>query len=216
MGFKDSSALGLAPEVFQGKTETPQCYGYLTNGKKKRILLNAFDMNGIGHISAGQWRNPQDHSKGKNRLDYWIKLAKLLDANGFNALFLADNFGSHDVYTGSHAPAIRAGSQWPLYDPFVIVSAMAAVTENVAFGITACPTFEPPFSLAKRFSTLDHVTDGRIAWNIVTSWSDNAARAFGLAKLPEHDLRYEMADEYLSLMYKYVSRSVSSDFDPCT
>ena len=101
---------------------------------------------------------------------------------------------------------------------------MAAVTENLAFGITACTTFEPPFLLAKRFSTLDHITNGRIAWvrisapslghcepvlltattqNIVTSWSNNAARALGLEKLPEHDLRYEMAEEYLSLMYKY-------------
>lgn len=79
---------------------------------------------------------------------------------------------------------------------------MAAVTKSVAFGITACTTFEPPFILAKRFSTLDHVTNGRIAWNVVTSWSDNAARAMGLEKLPEHDQRYDIAEEYLSLVYK--------------
>ena len=97
---------------------------------------------------------------------------------------------------------------------------MAAVTNSLAFGITACTTFEPPFLLAKRFSTLDHLTNGRIAWvsldqgmlghlecllstqNVVTSWSNNAARALGLDKLPEHDLRYEMADEYLDLVYK--------------
>lgn len=100
---------------------------------------------------------------------------------------------------------------------------MAAVTKSVAFGVTSCTTFEPPFLLAKRFSTLDHITNGRIAWvrrlnprccdhnvlqsqNIVTSWSDNAARAVGLDRLPEHDKRYDMADEYLNLMYKYVSR----------
>ncbi|KAH0842604.1 hypothetical protein AYO21_08010 [Fonsecaea monophora] len=178
---------------------------------KKRILLNAFDMNGIGHISPGQWRNPVDKSKYKNRLDYWINLAKLLDRGKFNALFLADNFGSHDVFGGSHAPAIRAGTQWPMYDPFVIISAMAAVTKNVAFGVTSCTTFEPPFLLAKRFSTLDHVTKGRIAWNIVTSWSDNAARAVGLEQLPEHDLRYEMAEEYLNLMYKLWEGSWADD-----
>ncbi|KAF2788795.1 Nitrilotriacetate monooxygenase component A/pristinamycin IIA synthase subunit A [Melanomma pulvis-pyrius CBS 109.77] len=201
MSSADSPAANTPLNVLQGTAATPQKYGYKPDGSKKRILLNAFDMNGIGHISAGQWRNPVDKSQTKNRLDYWIHLAKLLDRNGFNALFLADNFGSHDVYTGSHAPAIRAGSQWPLYDPFVIVCAMAAVTKSVAFGITACTTFEPPFILAKRFSTLDHVTNGRIAWNVVTSWSDNAARAMGMEKLPEHDLRYEIADEYLSLMY---------------
>ncbi|KAH7267898.1 luciferase-like domain-containing protein [Fusarium solani] len=172
---------------------------------KKRILLNAFDMNGVGHISIGQWQNPEDKSSQKNRLPYWIELAKLLERGKFNALFLADNYGSHDIYKGSHAPAIRAASQWPLYDPFSVISAMAAVTDTLAFGVTASTTFEPPFSLAKRFSTLDHLTNGRIAWNIVTSWSDTAARAHGLDQLPEHDTRYEMAEEYLSLVYKYVS-----------
>jgi alkanesulfonate monooxygenase SsuD/methylene tetrahydromethanopterin reductase-like flavin-dependent oxidoreductase (luciferase family) len=134
--------------------------------------------------SIGQWQNPEDKSSRKNRLQYWTDLAKLLDKGKFNALFLgmykplhttyatlgpkhyllADNFGSHDTYQGSHDPAIRSGTQWPLYDPFVIISAMAAVSNTLAFGVTACTTFEPPFLLAKRFSTLDHITNGRIAW----------------------------------------------------
>ncbi|KAM5378133.1 hypothetical protein ACJZ2D_004591 [Fusarium nematophilum] len=194
-----------------GKVNGERRYGYNPDGKKKRILLNAFDMNGIGHISVGQWQNPVDKSSQKNRLPYWINLAKLLERGKFNALFLADNFGSHDTYQGGHAPAVKSGTQWPLYDPFVIISAMAAVTESLAFGVTACTTFEPPFILAKRFSTLDHITDGRIAWNIVTSWSDNAARAMGLEKLPEHDLRYEMADEYVTLMYKCVATYLPSE-----
>ncbi|EXJ92400.1 hypothetical protein A1O3_00950 [Capronia epimyces CBS 606.96] len=194
-----------------GSGTTPNGQANSESRPKKKLLLNAFDMNGIGHTSHGQWRNPVDRTKTKNRLDYWINLAKLLDSGRFNALFLADNFGSHDVYGGTHAPAIRAGSQWPLYDPFVIISAMAAVTENLAFGITSCTTFEPPYLLAKRFSTLDHVTNGRIAWNIVTSWSDNAARAVGLEKLPDKDTRYEMADEYLELMYKLWEGSWADD-----
>ena len=74
----------------------------------------------VFYHSPGQWQNPVDNSKRKNRLDYWINLAKLLDRGKFNALFLADNFGSHDIYTGSHDPAIRAGTQWPMYDPFVV------------------------------------------------------------------------------------------------
>ncbi|KAE9579194.1 Dimethyl-sulfide monooxygenase [Colletotrichum fructicola] len=198
-------------DLLKGKIDGERRYGYYINGKQKRILLNAFDMNGVGHISIGQWQNPEDKSSHKNRLPYWIELAQLLEKGKFNALFLADNFGSHDVYQKSHAPAIRSGTQWPLYDPFVVISAMAAVTKSLAFGVTACTTFEPPFILAKRFSTLDHVTEGRIAWNIVTSWSDNAARAMGLEKLPEHDLRYEMADEYLSLVYKLWEGSWADD-----
>ena len=76
----------------------------------------------------------------------------------------ADNFGTHEIYKGSHEPAIRSATQWPMYDPFVIVAAMAPVTENLAFGITSCTTFEPPFLLAKRFATLDHITNGRMGW----------------------------------------------------
>ncbi|KAF4122225.1 xenobiotic compound monooxygenase [Geosmithia morbida] len=211
MPAPDSTTPATSVDTQSANVNGERRYGYTTEGKKKRILLNAFDMNGIGHISVGQWQNPIDQSSQKNRLPYWINLAKLLERGKFNALFLADNFGSHDTFKGSHAPAIQAGTQWPLYDPFVIISAMAAVTESLAFGITACTTFEPPFLLAKRFSTLDHLTNGRMAWNIVTSWSDNAARAMGLDKLPEHDLRYEMAEEYVTLLYKLWEGSWADD-----
>lgn len=82
---------------------------------------------------------------------------------------------------------------------------MAAVTKNLAFGITASTSFEPPFLLAKRFSTLDHLTKGRIGWNIVTSWKKSAFKAIGLDNPIEHDQRYEQADEYLRVLYKYVA-----------
>lgn len=79
---------------------------------------------------------------------------------------------------------------------------MAAVTTNLAFGITASTSFEPPFLLAKRFSTLDHLTKGRIGWNIVTSWKKAAFKAIGISTPIEHDERYKQADEYLRVLYK--------------
>ena len=82
---------------------------------------------------------------------------------------------------------------------------MAAVTKNLAFGITASTSFEPPFLLAKRFSTLDHLTNGRIGWNIVTSWKKSAFKAIGLDTPIDHDERYLQADEYLRVVYKLVS-----------
>lgn len=87
---------------------------------------------------------------------------------------------------------------------------MAAVTKNLAFGITASTSFEPPFLLAKRFSTLDHFTHGRIGWNIVTGWKKAAFKAIGLDNPIDHDERYRQADEYLRVLYKYIPR-VSSD-----
>ena len=79
------------------------------------------------------------------------------------------------------------------------------MTENLAFGITASTSFEPPFLLAKRFSTLDHLTNGRIGWNIVTGWKKTAFKAIGYDNPLEHDERYRSADEYLRVLYKYGS-----------
>ena len=78
---------------------------------------------------------------------------------------------------------------------------MEAATKNLVFGITASTSFEAPFVLAKRFSTLDHMTDGRIGWNIVTSWKKSAFNAIGLDSI-EHNQRYAQAHEYLRTLYK--------------
>lgn len=87
---------------------------------------------------------------------------------------------------------------------------MAAVTKNLAFAITASTSFEPPFLLAKRFSTLDHLTGGRFGWNIVTGWKKGAFKAIGVEEPPDHDRRYLQADEYLRILYKYVPYSFLS------
>lgn len=90
---------------------------------KKRILLNAFDMSTVGHLSPGQWKNPKDRSATKRKLEYWIELAKLLERGGINALFLADTYGGYDTYEGSLDNCIRRAAQWPMTDP-TIVSAL--------------------------------------------------------------------------------------------
>ena len=145
---------------------------------KKRILLNAFDMFTVGHMSFGQWRNPKDKSATKRRdLTYWTYLAQLLERGGFNALFLADTFGWCDVYKGSAEACVRTGTQFPMGDPVIPVSAMASVTKNLGFAITSSTSFDAPYPLAKRFSTLDHLTGGRFGWNIVTSWKASGFKA---------------------------------------
>ncbi|KAL3490307.1 luciferase-like domain-containing protein [Aspergillus germanicus] len=115
----------------------------------------------VGHLSFGQWRHPSDRSATKPRdLSYWTNLAKILEKGDFNALFLADSFGLHDTYQGSGDTAIREGP----------VTAMASVTKNLGFAITTSTSYEAPYVVAKRFSTLDHLTGVRFGWNIVTSW----------------------------------------------
>ncbi|XXG97110.1 hypothetical protein Hte_003405 [Hypoxylon texense] len=178
---------------------------------KKPILLNAFDMSTVGHLSPGQWKNPDDKSATKRNLEYWIELAKLLERGGFNALFLADTYGGYDTYEGSLDNCIRRAAQWPITDPTIPISAMAAVTKNLSFAITASTSFEPPFLLAKRFSTLDHFTGGRFGWNIVTSWKKAAFKAIGLENPIDHDERYRQADEYLKVLYKLWEGSWADD-----
>ncbi|KAF2198708.1 Nitrilotriacetate monooxygenase component A/pristinamycin IIA synthase subunit A [Delitschia confertaspora ATCC 74209] len=178
---------------------------------KKHIILNAFDMSTVGHLSPGQWKNPKDQSATKRSLQYWIDLAKLLERGGINALFLADTYGGYDTYEGSLDNCIRRAAQWPVTDPVIPISAMAAVTKNLSFAITASTSFEPPFVLAKRFSTLDHLTGGRIGWNIVTSWKKAAFKAIGIDTPIEHDQRYQQADEYLRVLYKLWEGSWAND-----
>jgi hypothetical protein len=94
-----------------------------TNGSsnpRKKILINAFDMSTVGHLSPGQWKNPKDQSATKRKLDYWINLAKLLERGGINALFLADTYGGYDTYESSLDNCIRRAAQWPMTDPSIV------------------------------------------------------------------------------------------------
>ena len=151
----------------------------------------------------GLWRHPDQE---KQTLDHWVRLAKFLDDNGFHGLFFADVLGIYDVYKGD-GPALQSGAQVPILDISLLVSAMAYATKNISFGITASTTYENPYSLARKFATLDHITDGRVGWNIVTSYLESAAKSFGLEKGIEHDERYKIADEFLDVVYKLLEGS---------
>lgn len=177
----------------------------------KDIRLNAFAMNCVGHQSPGLWRHPRDRSAEFNRLSYWTDLARTLEAGLFDGLFLADVLGVYDVYGGSPASALRQGAQVPANDPMLIVPAMAAATRHLGFGVTSNLSYEPPFPFARRMSTLDHLTDGRVGWNVVTGYLDSAARAAGLAKQRAHDDRYAVAEEYMDVVYGLWEQSWDDD-----
>ncbi|WP_085656669.1 LLM class flavin-dependent oxidoreductase [Pseudomonas sp. B11(2017)] len=169
---------------------------------KKKILLNAFNMNCIGHINHGLWTHPRDTSTRYSTLEYWTELAQLLERGLFDGLFIADIVGVYDVYQQSVDVTLKESIQLPVNDPLLLVSAMAAVTKHLGFGLTANLTYEPPYLFARRLSTLDHLSRGRVGWNIVTGYLDSAAKAMGLREQAEHDRRYDQADEYLEVLYK--------------
>lgn len=168
----------------------------------KQIRFNAFDMNTVGHLSPGLWRHPRDRSADYKRLSYWTDLARLLERGKVDGLFIADVLGVYDVFGGTPDAALGSAAQIPINDPMMLVSAMAAVTKNLGFGITANLSYEHPYVFARRMTTLDHLTDGRIGWNIVTGYLDSAAKGAGLDRQRAHDDRYDLAEEYLEVVYK--------------
>ncbi len=177
----------------------------------KQMQIYAFDMNCVGHINHGMWTHPRDTSLQYTDLDYWVDFARTAERGKLDGIFLADVVGVYDVFEGSPAAVIRAGAQIPVNDPLMPISAMAYATRHLGFGVTVNTTYEPPYLLARRMSTLDHLTKGRIGWNIVTGYLDSAARAMGFDKLPEHDARYDAAEEYLEILYKLWEGSWDDD-----
>ncbi|MEB0039486.1 MULTISPECIES: LLM class flavin-dependent oxidoreductase [unclassified Pseudomonas] len=178
---------------------------------KKKILLNAFNMNCIGHINHGLWTHPRDTSTEYKTLEYWTELAQLLERGLFDGLFIADIVGVYDVYQHSVDVPLKEAIQLPVNDPLLLLSAMAAVTKNLGFGLTVNLTYEAPYLFARRMSTLDHLSRGRVGWNIVTGYLDSAAKAMGLTEQIEHDRRYDQADEYLEVLYKLWEGSWEDD-----
>jgi FMN-dependent oxidoreductase (nitrilotriacetate monooxygenase family) len=174
----------------------------------RQIRFNAFDMNCVGHQSPGLWAHPRDRSWQYKDLEYWVDVARILERGIFDGIFIADVIGYYDVYQGNAWHAIHQAAQIPVNDPMQLISAMSLVTEHLGFGVTCSTGFEHPFPFARRLATADHHSKGRFGWNIVTSYLDSGARNTGTAAgLPQHNDRYDVADEYLEVIYKLLEGS---------
>lgn len=178
----------------------------------RQIHLNAFSQCSVCHHSKGQWKHPLDRSsEGYKEVDYWVDLARVLERGCFDALFLADVHGTYNVYRGGRETAVRHTVQFPSNDPTLVISAMAYATQHLGFACTYSTSYFAPYQAAKVFSTLDHLTRGRIAWNVVTSYLPDANANFGIGEQMEHDTRYERAEEYLEVVYKLWEHSWEED-----
>jgi FMN-dependent oxidoreductase (nitrilotriacetate monooxygenase family) len=168
----------------------------------QEILLNAVHMNCIGDIAHGLWTHPRDESGRYTDPAYWTELARTLERGLFDTLFLADIIGANDVWEGKPDMALREGVQHPINDPLLLVPLMAQATQHLGFAATVNLSYEVPHLLARRLTTLDHLSRGRTAWNIVTGFLDSAARAAGLDQQLGHDARYDRADDFMEVVYK--------------
>ena len=165
------------------------------------LLFSAFVMNTASHILHGVWRRPDARQIEFSSLELWVNLAKELEAGLFDVIFFADVVGLYNDFNSSYRKHVESGLQIPSNDPSVILSALAYNTEHLGLAFTSNIVQEHPFNFARKISTLDHASKGRIAWNIVTNALVNTARNFGQDLTP-HDERYEWASEYVDVTYK--------------
>ncbi|MFT3662226.1 MAG: LLM class flavin-dependent oxidoreductase [Gordonia sp. (in: high G+C Gram-positive bacteria)] len=167
-----------------------------------RLFLNAFVMNTTSHIHHGQWRRPDARQQDFNDVRLWIDLAETLERAKFDSIFFADVSGLYGDSDADYSVYVREGLQIPSNDPTVLVSALATHTEHLGLAITSNVFQQHPTNFARQLATLDHLSKGRVAWNIVTGTQDNGYRNFGYRALAEHDERYRWADEYVDVVYK--------------
>ncbi|QWF84784.1 LLM class flavin-dependent oxidoreductase [Amycolatopsis sp. CA-230715] len=177
----------------------------------KTMHLNVFTQASPSPQFKGMWRADGDRTAvGYRSIDYWTEYARKLEAACVDALFFADVHGVYDVYQGSWVPAVRNAVQVPSIDPAPIVAAAATVTRHLGLAMTYSTTYHQPYECARLFSSLDHLTGGRVGWNIVTSYL-RSATANGLGEYLEHDLRYDRATEYVDVVRALWERSWDDD-----
>lgn len=166
---------------------------------RKMALVGFLQAQNCSNYPAS-WRHP-DSAGDFMTPDYYQRIAKVLEAGKFHMAFFDDRLAMPDRYGMSAAESIRNGVRVVKMDPTPILCMMAAVTKGLGLGATASTTYFEPFHIARLFSTLDHMTGGRAAWNVVTSLNDAEARNFGEDALLGHDDRYDRADEFLEVVH---------------
>ncbi|HEY0291645.1 MAG TPA: LLM class flavin-dependent oxidoreductase [Hansschlegelia sp.] len=148
------------------------------------------------------WRNPA-HETPFLSLAHYARIARTLERGVFDLVFFADRLAIADRYGDSHEMGLRLGDQDATrMDPLPILGAMAAVTSRLGLGATRSTTYDAPFNVAREFATLDHISGGRAAWNVVTSMNDGEALNFGDVPHLSHDERYDRADEFMEVAFK--------------
>jgi len=164
---------------------------------KRRMHLVAFLMTGPTCHHHGAWRHPESDVDDILDPARYEHLARVLEEGKFDSLFFADILGLYDLYDGKFDTMVGRGGQVCLLDPAVLLPIMARVTSRIGLGLTYSSTFNHPYQIARMLGTLDHMSAGRVAWNVVASTSTLEARNFGMKEMPGRSERYDRADEVL-------------------
>ena len=169
---------------------------------RKRIRLAQFLVHGPTFHSLAMWRHPRtDHTYAWTRPELYQHIARVCERGCFDMVFFADLNYISDTYRGSLAPSLRYAAQAPEHDPIPLLSYMGAVTKHIGLGATFSTSHSHPFYAARLWATIDHLTNGRAGWNVVTSINRNLDANFG-ADRPDADTRYDRAHEYIEVCRK--------------
>jgi FMN-dependent oxidoreductase (nitrilotriacetate monooxygenase family) len=165
----------------------------------KKAHFLAFMQHGVSSHSVGMWRHPLDKVGWDYAAPpYWEHLARTLERGLFDALFLADELAPYNSFEDSSDATVRYAVQAPTHEPAALTPIITGATTSLGVGITLSTAFEHPYSMARRLSTFDHLSGGRIAWNIVGSYSPSEFAAYG-QEMPDRSTRYERIEEYVDL-----------------
>jgi FMN-dependent oxidoreductase (nitrilotriacetate monooxygenase family) len=148
---------------------------------------------------VGSWRHPASLSDSMSP-EYYQRIARTLEDAKFDLAFFDDRLAMPDIYGNDHRETVANGIRCVKLDPTVVLMAMASATTRLGLGSTYSTTYYEPFHVARLFATLDLMTRGRVAWNVVTSLNDSEAENFGREEHLEHDLRYDRADEFMEVV----------------
>ena len=162
----------------------------------KQMSLVGFMQAGNATVYAGSWRHPATEH-GFLSAGYYEKLGRTLEEGCFDMMFFDDRLAMPGIYGGSVDEAVRHGARPVKLDLSIVLGVIAGVTRSIGLGATYSTTYYSPFHVARTFATLDHLTGGRAAWNVVTSVNDSEAQNFGVDQVLAHDARYDRADEFL-------------------
>jgi len=146
------------------------------------------------HVAA--WRHPDAQADAGLNIAHYRELAQTAERGKFDMVFVADSPGAG---LKGEASTFARSSQGAKFEPVTLWAALSQVTSYVGFVATASTTYEDPYTLARKFASLDWISGGRAAWNVVTTGADVAAN-FGLDRHPDHSLRYERAEEFLTVV----------------
>ena len=147
-------------------------------------------------VYAGSWRHPATEH-GFLTANYYEKLGRTLEDGCFDLMFFDDRLAMPGIYAGSVAEAVRLGARPVKLDLSIVLGVVAGATRSIGLGATYSTTYYSPFHVARTFATLDHLSGGRAAWNVVTSVNDGEAQNYGVEHHLDHDARYDRADEFL-------------------